>query len=129
MPGVHWWRSEVRDRRPSTGERHPMKNSTTTISSTPSSAMVATTTGTSTPPRRTGTVAPGAGRRHPAGVPGAGPAAVTSSVCFSPAVPVPNATGTIMVADNAFRVLAAPPAPLAFDGRGITGLPDRHLDL
>jgi hypothetical protein len=34
-----------------------------------------------------------------------------------------------MVADNAFRVLASPPAPLAFDGRGITGLPDRHLDL
>jgi hypothetical protein len=35
----------------------------------------------------------------------------------------------ITAADEAFAVLAARPAPLAFDASGIPGLPDRHLDL
>jgi hypothetical protein len=35
----------------------------------------------------------------------------------------------IAAADEAFTVLAVRPAPLAFDARGIAGLPDRHLDL
>jgi hypothetical protein len=35
----------------------------------------------------------------------------------------------ITAADEAFTVLAVLPAPLAFDARGIEGLPDRHLDL
>lgn len=35
----------------------------------------------------------------------------------------------ITAADEAFTVLAVRPAPLAFDARGIPGLPDRHLDL
>lgn len=35
----------------------------------------------------------------------------------------------ITAADEAFTVLAARPAPLAFDARGIPALPQRHLDL
>jgi hypothetical protein len=35
----------------------------------------------------------------------------------------------IAAADEAFTVLAVRPAPLAFDARGIQGLPERHLDL
>jgi hypothetical protein len=38
-------------------------------------------------------------------------------------------TSAITAADEAFAVLAAQPAPLAFDARGIPGLPQRHLDL
>jgi hypothetical protein len=38
-------------------------------------------------------------------------------------------TSAITAAEEAFTVLAACPAPLAFDARGIPGLPDRHLDL
>jgi hypothetical protein len=39
------------------------------------------------------------------------------------------ATSAITAADQAFAVLAARPAPLAFDARGIPGLPQRLLDL
>jgi hypothetical protein len=35
----------------------------------------------------------------------------------------------LTVADDAFRLLVCPPAPLAFDARPITGLPDRLLPL
>jgi len=35
----------------------------------------------------------------------------------------------ITAADEAFAVLAAQPSPLAFDARGVPGLPARHLDL
>jgi hypothetical protein len=35
----------------------------------------------------------------------------------------------LTVADTAFRLLVCEPAPLAFDGRPIDGLPDRHLGL
>lgn len=35
----------------------------------------------------------------------------------------------LTVAEDAFRLLACPPAPLAFDARPIHGLPDRHLAL
>jgi hypothetical protein len=38
-------------------------------------------------------------------------------------------TSAITAADQAFAVLAARPAPLAFDARGIPGLPQHHLDL
>lgn len=38
-------------------------------------------------------------------------------------------TCAITAADKAFTVLSQHPAPLAFDARGIPGLPDRHLDL
>ena len=38
-------------------------------------------------------------------------------------------TSAITAADEAFAVLTCRPAPLAFDARGIPGLPDRHLDL
>jgi hypothetical protein len=35
----------------------------------------------------------------------------------------------LAAAERAFQVLAVRPAPLAFDGRSLPGLPDRHLDL
>ena len=35
----------------------------------------------------------------------------------------------LTVAEDAFRLLVCQPAPLAFDGRPIPGLPDRHLAL
>lgn len=35
----------------------------------------------------------------------------------------------LAVAQRAFDLLCCPPAPLAFDGRGFAGLPDRILDL
>jgi hypothetical protein len=38
-------------------------------------------------------------------------------------------TSAITAADEAFTVLSAQPSPLAFDARGIPGLPARHLDL
>jgi hypothetical protein len=38
-------------------------------------------------------------------------------------------TSAITAADEAFAVLVARPAPLAFDARGIPGLPHRHVDL
>jgi hypothetical protein len=38
-------------------------------------------------------------------------------------------TSAITAADEAFAVLVARPAPLAFDARGIPGLPGGHLDL
>jgi hypothetical protein len=40
-----------------------------------------------------------------------------------------SAVSAIAAAESAFRVLVARPAPLAFDGHGVEGLPDRHLDL
>jgi hypothetical protein len=33
----------------------------------------------------------------------------------------------LAAADKAFTLLAAPPAPLALDGRAVDGLPDRHI--
>lgn len=35
----------------------------------------------------------------------------------------------LTVAEDAFRLLVCEPAPLAFDGRPIAGLPDRHIPL
>jgi hypothetical protein len=35
----------------------------------------------------------------------------------------------LTTADTAFRLLTCQPAPLAFDGRPVAGLPDRHLPL
>jgi hypothetical protein len=35
----------------------------------------------------------------------------------------------LTVAEDAFRLLVCEPAPLAFDGRSIDGLPNRHIPL
>lgn len=54
---------------------------------------------------------------------------VSPPVSPSDSLPVSVPGSAITAAEDAFQVLAARPAPLAFDARGIAGLPDRHLDL
>ena len=44
-------------------------------------------------------------------------------------MPRPWPSGPLDAAQRAFDLLTCPPAPLAFDGRGFTGLPPRLLPL